>query len=70
MLGNSSKDGATIFRGNWKKNVFREKYTEKLLHAPGALELLQKLLCMDPKKRISASDALQVRRPTLRKKPS
>ena len=35
-------------------------YDTKLAHAPGALELLEKLLCMDPKRRISASDALQV----------
>ncbi len=37
-----------------------QTYKEKLAHAPGALELLEKLLCMDPKRRISASDALQV----------
>ena len=49
-----------MFRGKWKKNVFRDTYETKLAHAPGALELLEKLLCMDPKRRISASDALQV----------
>ena len=45
-------------------SVFKAKFQQRLekLRAPGAFELLEKLLCMDPKRRISATDALQVGR--------
>jgi len=53
-----------IIKQNYKHNKLRQHFEQygKLL-TPGAIDLLEKMLCLDPKKRIDAITAFGVRRP-------
>jgi hypothetical protein len=53
-----------IIKQNYKHNKLRQHFEQygKLL-TPGAIDLLEKMLCLDPKKRVDAITAFGVRCP-------
>lgn len=50
-----------LIKHKHRENRLRRELTEKFNLPPGATDLLERMLCLDPKKRISAADAYFVR---------
>lgn len=55
---------AHLMKQNYKQNRLRQHFEQaKPPLTPGAVDLLEKMLCLDPKRRITAIDAFGVRAP-------
>lgn len=50
-----------LIKHKHRENRLRRELTEKYSLPPGAIDLLEKMLCLDPKKRIDAVEAFKVR---------
>lgn len=58
---------AHLMKQNYKQNRLRQHFEQaKPPLTPGAVDLLEKMLCLDPKRRITAIEAFGVRAPKRR----